>query len=47
MVVEPILVRSGTVAPWFGSPGGGTQYYLYNTIEELIKWGYLVVYGGG
>ena len=47
IVVEPILVRSGVVAPWFGSPGGGTQYYFYNTIEELIKWGYLVVYGGG
>ena len=30
-------VESGTVAPWFGQPGGGLQYRLPKTIKELTK----------
>ena len=38
-VVEPIKVRSGTVAPWFDEPGGGIQYRLPQAVQELIDAG--------
>ena len=41
-VMKPIPgVTQSTVAPWGGSVGGGTQFKLPMTIEELIRQGYL------
>jgi hypothetical protein len=38
-VLKPFEVQSGTVAPWFGQPGGGTQYLSPVRLEVLIKRG--------
>ena len=35
-VVEPITVKSGEIVPWFDEPGGGIQYKMPKTIEELL-----------
>ena len=40
-VVNPIEVRAGTVAPWFGQLGLGTQYELPDSVGNLIENGYL------
>lgn len=40
---KPINVQSGRIAPWFGQPGGGIQYKLYETVEKLLKYGYINV----
>lgn len=41
-VVKPIeAVEQGEVAPWFDQPGGGTQYLMPESIEDLIDEGYL------
>ena len=41
-VLKPMPgVTQSTVAPWVGSVGGGTQFNLPMTIEELIRQGYL------
>lgn len=40
-VLKPINVDAGTIAPYFGEMGGGTQYIFKETIENLIKSGYL------
>ena len=40
-VVRPFDVKAGTVAPWFDQPGGGTQYKLPMSIQELIDLGYI------
>jgi RHS repeat-associated protein len=35
-VIKPIEnVQSGKIAPWFGQPGGGIQYKLPKSIEQL------------
>jgi RHS repeat-associated protein len=39
-VVSPIEVQAGPAAPWFGQPGGGTQYQLPDSVGNLIG-GYL------
>ncbi|MDE5867693.1 MAG: TNT domain-containing protein, partial [Anaeroplasmataceae bacterium] len=36
VVTKPIVVTAGPAAPWFGQYGGGTQYVLPDTIENLI-----------
>ena len=36
VVNQPITVTAGQAAPWFGQYGGGTQYLLPNTIQELL-----------
>ena len=41
MVQKPIDVTEGTVAPWFGEPGGGTQYLMPNSVGDLVKGGSL------
>jgi hypothetical protein len=41
-VVKPFPVQSGTVAPWFGQPGGGIQYNTQIPINTLIDRGYLM-----
>jgi RHS repeat-associated protein len=40
-VVNPFEVRAGTVAPWFGELGLGTQYELPDSVANLIENGYL------
>lgn len=40
-VLKPINVDAGTIAPYFGEMGGGTQYIFKEAIENLIKSGYL------
>ncbi len=39
VVKEPICVYAGEVAPWFGMPGEGTQYYLGEgvTVQSLLE----------
>ena len=40
-VIEPIKVKSGSVAPWFDEIGGGIQYLMPDTIDELLDAGIL------
>jgi hypothetical protein len=41
-VVRPVPgVQTGAAAPWFGQPGGGTQYKLPFTIDYLLKNGFI------
>ena len=41
-IVRPLPVQSGPAAPWFGFPGGGTQYYTGGrTINDLIRDGFI------
>ena len=40
-VVEPINIKSGSIAPWFSEPGGGIQYLLPDTVDELLDAGIL------
>jgi hypothetical protein len=40
-VIKPFDVNSGTTAPWFDQPGGGTQYQLPMNINDLLKQGYI------
>ncbi|KAK4247914.1 hypothetical protein C7999DRAFT_31593 [Corynascus novoguineensis] len=40
-VVRPLLVLAGPIRPWFGQPGAGVQYMLYNDVATLISQGYL------
>jgi hypothetical protein len=40
-VDKPITVDSGTAAPWFGQPGGGTQYELPMSVGDAVDQGYL------
>ena len=43
-VVRPLPVNSGQAAPWFGQPGGGTQYQLQGVnVQQLLDEGYLRV----
>ncbi|KAK4100939.1 hypothetical protein N658DRAFT_88597 [Parathielavia hyrcaniae] len=40
-VVKPLMVLAGPIAPWFGQPGAGTQYMLYQNVKTLIEEGFL------
>ena len=40
-VIKPFEVFEGNSVPWFDQPGGGIQYKLFNTIEELINDGFI------
>ena len=40
-VVKPVEVDAGTVSPWFGQPGGGTQFVTPIRLETLLKRGIL------
>lgn len=40
-VTKPIDVDAGQTAPWFDEPGGGTQYKLPMSVDDLIDDGYL------
>ncbi|KAG8533594.1 uncharacterized protein KY384_001334 [Bacidia gigantensis] len=43
MVAKPLVVEGGPIAPWFGQPGLGAQFYIGRTgsVEKLIELGYL------
>lgn len=38
-VVKPIDVKAGKIASWFDEIGGGTQYLMPDTIDELLDAG--------
>ena len=39
---RPLPVQSGPIAPAFGMPGGGTQFFTGgSTVQDLIRGGYL------
>ena len=40
-VVESINVKAGKIASWFDEPGGGVQYLLPDTVDELLDAGVL------
>ncbi|KAI0291857.1 hypothetical protein BC826DRAFT_1021296 [Russula brevipes] len=40
-VIQPFVVSSGTIAPWFGQPGQGTQYQASSNVLTLISNGSL------
>jgi hypothetical protein len=40
-VLKPINVDAGVSAPWFNQPGGGGQFELPQTVQELIESGHL------
>ena len=41
-VIKPIdNVHESKIAPWFGELGGGKQYRLPNTVQELMDSGHL------
>jgi len=46
-IVEPLEVRAGVTAPWFGHVGGGLQYELPGSVAELIDQAILKRIGGG
>ena len=40
-VIKPFEVNSGTTAPWFDQPGGGTQYQTPMSMQDLIDQGFI------
>ena len=40
-VVKPVDGLGGKIAPWFDQPGGGIQYKLNQTIQELLNAGFI------
>ena len=40
-IIKPITVEAGKVVPWFDAPGGGEQYKMPFSIEDLIDEGYI------
>lgn len=36
-VVAPLEVKGGEIAPWFDAVGGGIQYVLPDTVENLLE----------
>ncbi|GLA85654.1 hypothetical protein AtubIFM56815_009895 [Aspergillus tubingensis] len=35
-VAKPFIAQQGEIAPWFGQPGGGTQWYVANGLEFMV-----------
>ena len=40
-LLKPINVKAGEIVPWFDEPGGGIQYLLPDTVDELLDAGVL------
>lgn len=40
-VIKPFKVMSGTIAPWYGQKGGGTQFMSTMTASKLLEKGYI------
>ena len=38
-VVKPIPVTAGEILPWFDEVGGGVQYLLPETVDDLLDAG--------
>lgn len=45
-VQQSIEVLTGRVAPWFGQIGGGIQYQLGTSLDQLISEGIITIFGG-
>ena len=45
-VVKPINVDAGVTAPWFNQLGGGIQFELPKTVQELLNSGHIRPVGG-
>jgi hypothetical protein len=41
LTLRPIDVENGTIAPWYGQPGGGIQYVLPVGTADLVNDGWL------
>lgn len=41
-VVKPVRGQGSVIAPWFDQPGGGIQFKLNNTIQELLDSGRII-----
>ena len=44
IINSPITVTAGQAAPWFGQYGGGIQYILPMSIQELLDSGILSIF---
>jgi hypothetical protein len=42
-VVKPVRGEASIIAPWFDQPGGGIQFRLEDTIENLLELGKIKV----
>ena len=40
-VLKPFQVDAGKTAPWFNQSGGGQQYHLGQSVQDLVNSGYL------
>ena len=40
-VLNPIEVQGGSTAPWFAQPGGGVQFELPQSVQSLLRSGYI------
>lgn len=45
-LLKTVKVKEAIVAPWFDKPGGGTQYLLPDSIENMMKNNQLEMYTG-
>ena len=45
-VQQSVEVIAGRVAPWFGQIGGGMQYQLGTSLDQLISEGVIRIFGG-
>jgi hypothetical protein len=41
IVLRPIVVEAGPIAPWFAQPGYGLQFFMPDTIFSLLNQSYL------
>lgn len=41
-VVKPVRSKGSVIAPWFNQPGGGIQFKLNNTVQELLDSGRII-----
>lgn len=41
-VVKPVSGQGSVISPWFDQPGGGLQFKLNNSIQELLDSGRII-----
>lgn len=41
-VVKPVRGQGSVISPWFDQPGGGLQFKLNNSIQELLDSGRII-----
>lgn len=44
IVLKPLPVQAGTAMPWYGQPGGGTQFLLPDSISNLRSDGFIEIF---